>query len=349
VLGNNPRIIVMDEPTSALSREEVERLFCIIRTLKEQNIAIIYISHHLNEIFSIADRVTVLRDGRRIATKAIGDVTPEELAHMMVGKTISEMALEKESQPGSTVLEVKSLTRFGFFHDVSFAVREGEIVGIAGLTGSGRTELMRSVVGLDPVHSGKVLIRGRQTRVRSYARAINSGLVYLTEDRKTQGLFLRLQVDENIISSVLPRLCRMGMYLAGLGNRIVKQIVERLQITPNDPTAGLVNLSGGNQQKVLLGKWLATNSSLYVLDEPTRGVDVGAKAIIHKEIAELTRRRASVILVSSDIPELVVLSDRVIVMQEGKIMGELKKEMVSEKNILLAISGQGGQYVSQCL
>ena len=346
VLGNNPRIIVMDEPTSSLSRDEVERLFCIINTLKEQNLSIIYISHHLEEIFTIADRVTVLRDGKRIATKNISEVTPEELAQMMLGKEIGGLYDKKVSQIGNIVLEVKNLTRYGFFHNVSLELKEREVLGIAGLTGSGRTELMCSIAGLDPVDFGAVKIRDREIKLRSYLKAIKEGIIYLTEDRKTQGLFLRLQVDENIVSAILPRVCRLGFYIIKKGTDIVKRMIGKLKITPENPEVELTSLSGGNQQKALFGKWLVTESSIYFLDEPTRGVDVGAKATIHGEILALTEKGSSVIIVSSDIPELSSLCDRIIVMREGKITGEIEAESINERNILLAITGKSEKYVS---
>jgi ribose transport system ATP-binding protein len=342
VLGSDPKIIVMDEPTSSLSQEEVQRLFEIIRNLKKQNMAIIYISHHLPEIFAIADRVTVLRDGERIATKDISQVTPEELVQLMVGKSVEEFYIKRSSTIGERILEVDKISRYGFFHDVSFSLRKGEILGIMGLAGSGRTELARSLCGIDPIDKGSIYLHGKIIIPKSFTTSIKNGIVYLTEDRKSQGIFKHLQVGENIVSVVLPRLGRMGIYNQKSGKGIVRKIFDQLHIVPDNPQISINNLSGGNQQKALLGKWLATESCVYILDEPTRGVDVGAKSVIHSAISELAQNGASVIVISSDLPELVTLSDRVVVLREGKIAGEILREKISQESLLLAASGEVG-------
>lgn len=346
VLGSDPKIIVMDEPTSSLSQEEVQRLFGIIRNLKKQNMAIIYISHHLPEIFAIADRVTVLRDGEKIATKDISQVTPEELVQLMVGKSVDEFYIKRNSTAGERILEVEKLSRYGFFHNVSFSLQKGEILGIMGLAGSGRTELARSLCGIDPIDHGSIRLHGKAVSPKSFTASIRNGIVYLTEDRKSQGIFKHLQVGENIVSVILPRLGRMGIYNPKSGKTIVQKIFGQLHIVPEDPKININNLSGGNQQKALLGKWLATESRVYILDEPTRGVDVGAKAVIHAAISELARKGASVIVISSDLPELVTLSDRVIVLREGKVTGEITREKISQEALLLAASGEVGTHAA---
>lgn len=341
VLENNPSILVMDEPTSALSREEVEMLFEIIDRLKKQGLAIIYISHHLSEIFRVADRVTVMRDGKRIATKKISEVTTNQLVQMMVGHTIDEFYAKRESKIGEERLVVQHLTRYGFFHDISFAARKGEILGIVGLTGSGRTELARCICGLDPIDDGKIIMEGKEITPKSLSEAMEYGLGYLTEDRKAQGLFLRLSMDENLKAVLIPKHCTAGVYSPRKAKGITTKLIQQLDIMPPIPYLEVNNLSGGNQQKVLLAKWLATEPKVLMLDEPTRGVDVGAKMTIHKVIMDLADKGVTVILISSDLPELVGLSDRAIVMRNGHIIGEMQKEDLSEESALLAANGEG--------
>lgn len=341
VLGNNPCILVMDEPTSSLSREETERLFEIIDDLKKLGLTIIYISHHLPEVFRIADRVTVLRDGKKIGTHDISAVTPEELVTMMVGQSIDTFYVNRQKHIGSTILEVTGLTRRGFFHDISFQACKGEILGIAGLSGAGRTELARSICGLDPVDSGKVLLGNLPVQGRPYRQMVSSGMFYLSEDRKTDGLFLRLSVNENLIPALIPRNTKWGWYSPSNDTGTADNLIEKLDIATSSPFVDVNNLSGGNQQKVLLGKWIAGQPRVLFLDEPTRGVDVNAKMKIHQAILEVAENGNAVILISSDLPELVGLSDRVIVMRTGHIIGEMHKEQMSEESVLLAINGQG--------
>ncbi|MEW8959579.1 MAG: sugar ABC transporter ATP-binding protein [Moorella sp. (in: firmicutes)] len=340
-LGNNPRILVMDEPTSALSREEVERLFKIIGKLKQQGLAIVYISHHLNEIFQVADRVTVMRDGRKIATQDITSVTPEKVIEMMVGRSINQMHCRAKRTPGEVVLEVKDLSRYGFFHHISFCLRAGEILGIAGLAGAGRSELGRALSGVDPVDAGEIILAGGRIKVKNMAQALQYGIAYMTEDRKTQGLALRLTVEENLLAPLIPRHCKGFIYQKQIGTGIVKKLIDDLHISPPDPSRIVGNLSGGNQQKVLLGKWLATEPRVLILDEPTRGVDIGAKVTIHAAIEKLAAQGVAVILISSDIPELVRLSDRVLIMRKGHLLGEIRGKDCTEEAVLLAINSEG--------
>jgi len=340
VLGANPCVLVMDEPTSSLSRREVRRLFEIIGQLKKQGITIIYISHHLPEVFEIADRITVLRDGRRIDTKSVDELTPAAVVQMMVGRTIDEFYTRRKADIGRTVLDVRHLTRRGFFHDISFKVRAGEILGVAGLTGSGRSEIARSMCGLDPVDGGSIELAGRRLQGRSCSAAIASGLLYLCEDRKTEGLFLRLGVRQNLVSAIIPRHTRFGVYSAGHETATAAELIDRLDIVTASATEDVSNLSGGNQQKVLLGKWLAADPRVLILDEPTRGVDVKAKMKIHRAVMKLAADGRSVILISSDLPELVGLSDRVIVIRNGHLIGEMPREQLTEESVLLAMNGQ---------
>jgi ABC-type sugar transport system ATPase subunit len=339
-LGRDPRIIVMDEPTSALTREEVDRLFGIIGGLKAEGLAIIYISHHLPEIFRVADRVTVMRDGRKIGTYPVSEVSAGRLAELMVGHAVAQMYAGVNLRLGDEALRVEELWRNGFFHDISFSVRCGEVVGLCGLSGAGRTEIARSICGLDPLDRGKIFLRGKQVRIRGMGAAVRRGIAYLTENRKAEGLALRLGVATNMMAAILPELSRYFFFSAGRGRpRVVRQI-ESLQITPPDPTLEVSNLSGGNQQKVLLGKWLASDPGLLMLDEPTRGVDVGAKEVIHESIRALARAGIAIILISSDLPELVGLSNRVLVVREGRLIREMAREACTEESVLLAANGE---------
>lgn len=341
-LGNKPSILVMDEPTSSLSREEVKLLFEIIKSLKEQGLAIIYISHHLPELFEVADRVTIMRDGKKIGTYNINEVTTQSLVEMMVGRPVEELEPETEKITfGEEKLRVENLTRYGFFHDISFNVRANEILGIGGLSGAGRSELARAIVGADAIDSGKIYVEGKEVKNRNMSEALENGIAYLTENRKIEGLALRISIEENILAPLLKKHTKHGIYSAKNGKSEVLEVMNRLQVYPPDPSVTVGNLSGGNQQKVLLGKWVATKSRILILDEPTRGVDVGAKAIIHETIRKLAQEGNAVIVISSDLPELVALSHRVKVMKDGRFIGELAKEDLTEESVLLAANGEG--------
>jgi len=270
----------------------------------------------------------------------VDELTPAAVVQMMVGRTIDEFYTRRKADIGRTVLDVRHLTRRGFFHDISFKVRAGEILGVAGLTGSGRSEIARSMCGLDPVDGGSIELAGRRLQGRSCSAAIASGLLYLCEDRKTEGLFLRLGVRQNLVSAIIPRHTRFGVYSAGHETATAAELIDRLDIVTASATEDVSNLSGGNQQKVLLGKWLAADPRVLILDEPTRGVDVKAKMKIHRAVMKLAADGRSVILISSDLPELVGLSDRVIVIRNGHLIGEMPKEQLTEESVLLAMNGQ---------
>lgn len=341
-LGNNPCILVMDEPTSSLSREQVEILFDIIDKLKKQGLAIIYISHHLPEIFRVADRVTVMRDGKKVGTYAIDEVDAGKLVELMVGRSVTEFYTQRDTRLGKEKLRVENLSRYGFFHNISFQVRAGEILGICGLAGAGRSELGRSISGADPIDDGNVYINGSKAVYRDMSKALEHGIAYLTENRKTQGLALRLTVGENALAALIPRHTRNLVYAAGKGKSILERLIRELQIYPPDPSRTVGNLSGGNQQKVLLAKWMAMEPQVLILDEPTRGVDIGAKMVIHKAVEKLAQQGNAVILISSDLPELVGLSDRVIILRQGHLIGEMHKGEFNEETVLLAANGEGG-------
>ncbi len=340
-LGNNPSILVMDEPTSALSREEVKRLFTIIHNLKKNGLAIIYISHHLPEIFEVADRVTVLRDGKKIGTEDIGKVTSSELVQMMVGKSVAEFYSHANHTQDKKRLRVEKLSRYGFFHDVSFNAFKGEILGICGLSGAGRSEIARVLVGLDDKDSGKIFLDEKEIDFNNMGQAVTNGIVYLTENRKTEGLALRLDIKENILAGLIPELIEKGIYQEEKGIEKVDRLITELSIYPPDPSRIVGNLSGGNQQKVLLAKWMACETKVLILDEPTRGVDIGAKMTIHQSIERLAGEGNTVILISSDLPELVSLSSRILIMRKGRIIKEMPKEDCTEESVLLAANGEG--------
>ncbi|MDR0708755.1 MAG: sugar ABC transporter ATP-binding protein, partial [Spirochaetaceae bacterium] len=312
VLGSGPAVLVMDEPTSALSSAEVARLFDIIRQLKSQGIAIAYISHHLQEIFEIADRITVMRDGRHVKTCAVSEVNTENVVELMVGRSLGEFYSKRAVDIGGEAFRVENLSRYGFFHNVNFSVRSGEILGICGLAGAGRTELARSIIGVDPLDGGDIYINGEKVRIRSMGEAIDKGVAYLTESRKVDGLAVALTVGENSLAGIIPRLSRGPLYSSRQNRKKVLELVDKLSIYPRETELPVRNLSGGNQQKVLMAKWIAAAPKVMILDEPTRGVDIGAKEIIHGAIAELAARGNAIILFTSDLPEMVGLCDRAV-------------------------------------
>lgn len=340
VMGTAPCILVMDEPTSALSREEVERLFIIIDGLKKKGMAIVYISHHLPEIFRVADRVTVMRDGKKVATKNIGEVSREEIVQMMVGKSVKEFYKRRERTLSELRLRVRGLSRWGFFHGIDLEARRGEILGICGLSGAGRSELARVLVGLDAADQGVIELDGEILNGEGMAYFLAKGIAYLTEDRKFEGLALRLSVEDNILAAVIPSFSRGQFFNKKAGGPTVMRLIQELSVYPPDPTRTIGNLSGGNQQKVLLAKWMAGEPKVLILDEPTRGVDIGAKMIIHEAVERLAAAGNTVLLISSDLPELVGLSDRVMIMRKGRFIKEMPYEQCTEEAVLLAANGE---------
>lgn len=341
VLGSNPSVLVMDEPTSALSTTEVNRLFTIIRQLKAQGIAIAYISHHLQEIFEIADRITVMRDGKQVITADINEVTNEKIVELMVGRSIHEFYAKQQTDIGEEVLRLEDVSRYGFFHNVNFSVHAGEILGVCGLAGAGRTELARSIIGIDNLDAGNIYLFGKKVKIYSMSDAINKGIAYLTESRKTDGLALALTVAENCLTCIIPRLSRGPFYYGKANKGKVMELVEALRIQAPGIDVPVQNLSGGNQQKVLMAKWLAAAPRVIFLDEPTRGVDIGAKEIIHKAIADMASQGNSIVLFTSDLPEMAGLCDRAVIMYQGHIIGEIDRKDISEASLLLAANGKG--------
>ncbi len=339
-LAVNARIIVMDEPTSALGEEEVEVLFQIIENLKQQGIAVIFISHRLEEIMRIADRVTVLRDGRLVGSRPISEVTPEIMINMMVGRELKDIFVKKPAEIGEPILEVRNLTRGSAVKDVSFQLRRGEILGFAGLVGAGRTETMRLIFGADRRDAGEIIVEGKPVDIKSSADALEAGIALVPEDRGKQGLVLLLSVFHNIILPSLDDLSHAGWLNTKAAIQIAQKYTEQLSIRTPHLAQRTMFLSGGNQQKVVLAKWLAAHPKVLILDEPTRGIDVGAKAEVHAIMSELARQGLGVIMISSEMPEILGMSDRIIVMHEGRIAGVLERAGATQEKIMAYASGE---------
>ncbi|HVV18549.1 MAG TPA: sugar ABC transporter ATP-binding protein [Pseudonocardiaceae bacterium] len=334
------RVIAFDEPTSSLSDTEVEALFTLIRRLRDDGVAVLYVSHRLPEIFTIADRVTVLRDGAVVGTRTTVDTSPDTLVSMMVGRDLSGTYSRDAHTPGDVVLSVRGL-RTEKVHDVSFDIRAGEVVGIAGLVGAGRSELAHAIVGDDRRTAGEIAVAGRTVRIRGPRDAIRAGIGFVPEERKAQALLMERSVRDNMSLAVLGRISRMHVVRRGEERRIADEFARRLNVRAPSVEHVVANLSGGNQQKVVLARWLASRPRVLILDEPTRGVDVGAKAEIYDAIDGLAADGLAIVVISSELPEILALSDRVLVMQTGRIAGELSRDDASEERILqLAMADQ---------
>ncbi|MGB9788258.1 MAG: sugar ABC transporter ATP-binding protein [Dictyoglomus turgidum] len=335
-LSFNSEVIIFDEPTAALSEAETEELFSVIRKLKSQGIGIIYISHRLEELREIADRVTVMRDGQYIGTDYMKNLTIEKIISMMVGREIYETLREKEVEENAeVVLEVRNLKRSKVFRDISFSLRKGEILGFAGLIGAGRTEVARAIFGADPVDSGEVYVKGKKVHIRNPWDAISHGIAYLSEDRKRYGLMPDLDVKSNIIlPSMKDFLKALGFVDDKKAEKVSNEYIQRLRIRTPSVRQKVKNLSGGNQQKVVVAKWLLRNCDILIFDEPTRGIDVGAKNEIYKLLNELIAEGKSIIMISSELPEILRMSHRIVVMCEGRITGILDADEATEEKIL---------------
>jgi ribose transport system ATP-binding protein len=338
-LSLEPRILIMDEPTSALTVTETRRLFSTIRRLTSRGVAIIYISHRLDEIFEIGDRVTVLRDGRNVSTHIVKNADRRELVRLMADRELDENISRGTSAPGEELLRVEGLGRRGVLSDVSFSVHAGEILGIAGLLGAGRTELARAVFGVDPADAGKVYVRGKQQHIRSPRDAVRLGIGFVTEDRKLQGLVLSRSVRDNIVLPVLGRLSRLGVVRSFDEQTLAQSKVGELRIRTPSIEHLTLNLSGGNQQKVVLAKWLACDVDILFLDEPTRGIDVAAKQEIYALINNLAAAGMGIVMISSELSEIVGLSDRVLVMRGGMIAGEFDRAEATQERLLACAVG----------
>lgn len=333
-LSMNASIIIMDEPTSALGNREIEQLFKTIAKMKESGISIIYISHRLEELWQIADRVTVLRDGQYIATSPIGAVDRDQLIKQMVGRDLTEQFPRRHVEIGEEVLRVERLSRAGVLKDISFSLRRGEVVGFAGLVGSGRTELMRCLFGADRFDAGRVFLNGQEVQIRTPRDAIKNGIAFITEDRQRQGLMLIRPVKENMTITALNKLTKRVFINSAAETGAALEMVEKLKIRTSGLGQEVRYLSGGNQQKVVIAKWLLEKARILIFDEPTRGIDVGAKKEVYGLINELAAQGAGIILVSSELPEVLGMSDRIYVMSEGKITGELGAHEATQERIL---------------
>jgi ribose transport system ATP-binding protein len=333
-LKEEARLLVMDEPTAALADNEIEALFDVIRGLGRDGVPVIYISHRMREIFAIGDRVTVMRDGRTVGTRTVAQTDQSELIRLMVGRTIDEQIAKRQVEIGNAVLEVDGLCREPVLAPISLSVGAGEILGVAGLMGSGRTELARAIFGADPVDAGVVRVSGTTLPGNDPAASIAAGLGFLTEDRKQQGLVLQLSVSDNITLTNLDEFSRHGMLDLDAEHTRAGELVDKLHIRAASLDQEAVNLSGGNQQKVVLARWLAAGCRVLLFDEPTRGIDVGAKAEIYELIGELVERGVAVVLISSEMPELLGLADRIAVMHEGSLQGILPRAEASQERIM---------------
>jgi ribose transport system ATP-binding protein len=336
-------ILIMDEPTASLSQQNTEELFRIIHQLKTKGVSIIYISHRLQELSQIGDRVTVLRDGRRVGTFRLGEVALPELIQMMVGRKLTDQPVAKSKVvTGRPLLEVNELAWLPKIKGVSFSVRKGEIVGFAGLVGAGRTDLMRLIFGAESSDSGKVTLDGRTLTLRTPADAVRNGIGMLTEDRKGQGLVMGMSIRQNISLANLARFVRLGRISKTLEKEAASREVKALRIATPSIEHLVGQLSGGNQQKVVLAKWLTTSCRVLIFDEPTRGIDVGAKAEIYVIMRDLAAKGMAIIMVSSDLPEILRVSDRVIVMAGGRITGELPRGEATQERIMGLMLGGAG-------
>jgi rhamnose transport system ATP-binding protein len=345
-LSFDARVLVMDEPTAALSGVEVERLFAVTRSLRDAGAAVLFISHRFDEVFALCERITVMRDGRWIATDRTDEVTVDQVVRRMVGREVSSLYPKLDSAPGGASaiggarLEVRDLTRRGYFAGVSFTVRDGEIVALAGLVGAGRSEVIRAVFGVDRYDSGEVHVDGKRLPRGNAPAAIAAGLALVPEDRRQQGLIMDLSVARN---TTLPRrwsLSRLGLLTGAAERRSARTWTERLRVKAATLSAPVATLSGGNQQKVVLAKWLSTKPRVLIVDEPTRGIDVGTKAEVHRLLAQLAADGVAVLMVSSELPEVLGMADRVLVMHEGRVVADIPRERADEESVMFAATGR---------
>ena len=335
-LSRSCRLLIMDEPTASLSARETSVLFRIIRQLRGEGVSVLYVSHRLEEVFELSDRVTVLRDGQRVATQPTNALTRQILIQQMVGREIEDFAGigDRSQPPGDILLEVRKLTRAGVFRDVSFSIRAGEIVGLAGLVGAGRSEVAQAIFGIDPRDSGEVTVAGVLVPPLSTRSALEAGVALVPEDRQHLGLVLPMAVGANLSMVVLSSLTNGGLISTRREAQLVDRLMLALSVNASSAAAPTETLSGGNQQKVMLGKWLAPKPRVLLLDEPTRGIDVGAKAEVHRLIRQLAAQGMATLLISSELPELLAISDRILVMRNGSISGELSRAEATQEKIL---------------
>jgi rhamnose transport system ATP-binding protein len=342
-LSLDARVIVMDEPTAALSAAEVDRLFEVIRTLKSQHAAVLFISHRLEEVFEICQTVTVMRDGKHVLSSDLAGLTANDLVRAMVGRELAERPAEAVgATPGEPVLTVERLTREGVFTDISFTVRAGEIVALAGLVGSGRSEVARAVFGIDRYDAGQVTVHGKQLKKASPTSAMAAGIGFVPEDRRQQGLVMDMSIQQNVALASLGSLRKGGLIRASAERAMATDWGSRLKIKYGRLTDPVAMLSGGNQQKVVLAKWLGRKPTVLIVDEPTRGIDVGTKAEVHRLLSELAAQDLAVLMISSDLPEVLGMADRVLVMHEGRLTAEIARADATEESVMAAATGRAG-------
>jgi rhamnose transport system ATP-binding protein len=335
-LSVNARILIMDEPTSSLTLNEVADLFRIVRHLREEGTAIVFISHRLEELFELADRVTVLRDGAYVDTRPMSGVTRDELIRLMVGRTITNLFPKQEVQAGEVVLKVENLTRNGVFQDVSFELHKGEILGVAGLIGAGRTDVANAIFGINPPNSGSIQIEGREVSIQSPHHAIELGLAYVPEDRQKHGLIPPMSINANISLPMLVNYAWHGWLRDKIERKTSFDAALQMDVRANSIWQKARELSGGNQQKVVLAKWLSTHPRILILDEPTRGIDVGTKAAVHALMSKLAAEGKAILMISSELPEVLGMSDRIIVMHEGRVTGLFTRAEATQEKIMSA-------------
>ena len=340
-LSLDAQILIMDEPTAALSESDVEQLFSIVRLLRERGVSIIYISHRLNEVFELADRVTVLRDGEYIGTNDVAETSEAELISMMVGRTIENLFPKQAAAIGDVVLEVRNLNRPPLTRDISFSVRAGEIVGLSGLVGSGRSETAQVIFGVLPAESGEILLNEEVVKITRPSEAVDYGIGYVPEDRGHQGLIREMTIRENTSMAVLESVSNRSFISRAKERILANGAIDQLSIRATGPDQITNKLSGGNQQKVVVSKWLASNPKLLIMDEPTRGIDVGAKAEIHRLMSRLAAEDGlAILMISSELPEILAMSDRILVMREGRLVGEFTREEATQEMIAHAMMSE---------
>ena len=337
-------LLIMDEPTAALSGVEVERLFAIARSLRDEGRALIFISHRFDEVFDLCDTVTVMRDGAYIATTPIAETNVDLIVRQMVGREVTDLFPKQDAAIGETVLSVEGLSSPGVFHDITFRVRAGEIVGLAGLVGAGRSEVARAVFGVDPYRAGSVSMHGEPVRGGSPTAAMRAGLALVPEDRRKQGLVVESGVGHNITLAIRQRLARFGLLTSAMENRAAQVWASRLEVKAHALDTVAATLSGGNQQKVVLAKWLATEPSVLIIDEPTRGIDVGTKSEVHRLLSELAGQGMGILMISSELPEVLGMADRVLVMREGRITAEIDRADATSESVMFAATHSSEQH-----
>jgi ribose transport system ATP-binding protein len=335
----NAKVLIMDEPTAALTESETEVLFEVIESLKKKGVSIVYISHRMEEIFRLCDRITILRDGQYVGTENIRDITMDGVVQMMIGREIGERYPQRDVTIGEEVIRVEGLTHEKLFRDVSFSVRAGEVLGVSGLMGAGRTEIMQAIFGNLPTVSGKIFIEGKEVHIKNPKQAIEAGIGFITEDRKTEGLLLEKSIAENIELCNLEKVSKKTVLSKAKGDALVKRGIEEFRIRCFGPDHECHNLSGGNQQKVVLAKWIYTDPKILILDEPTRGVDIGAKKEIYSVINDMAAKGVAVIMVSSELPEVLGMSDRIMVVHEGQVTGIIDGKTADQTKVMTLATG----------